>query len=112
MNATMNHELEQRKEVNPLKDLAKAVITRAGLDSLGHITNSSYCGTTEKSKLMATEKRVFDPSIKSCRLWWARSGGETEYVKDLHNDLTYHYNCGRLKNFNTRVVIETLLKKL
>jgi len=29
MNATMNHELEQRKEANPLKDLAKAVITRA-----------------------------------------------------------------------------------
>jgi hypothetical protein len=50
MNPTMNHELEQRKEVNP--------------------------------------------------------------IKDLHNDLTYHYNCGRLKNFNTRVVIETLLKKL
>ena len=62
MNPTMNHELEQRKEVNPLKDLAKAVITRACLDSLGHITNSSYCGTTEKSILMDTAKRFFDPN--------------------------------------------------
>ena len=112
MNKTMNHELEQRKEVNPLKDLAKAVITRACLDSLGHITNSSYCGLTEKSILMDTAKRFFDPNIKSFRLWCDLAGGEPEYIKDLHNDLTYHYNCGRLKNFNTRVVIETLLKKL
>ena len=61
MNPTMNNGMEQKKEVNPLKDLAKAVLTRACLDSLGHITNSSYCGTTEKSILMDTAKRFFDP---------------------------------------------------
>ena len=41
MKPTMNYELEQRKAVNPLKDLAKAVITRACLDSLGCITDSN-----------------------------------------------------------------------
>ncbi len=112
MKPKMNYELEQKKELNPFKELAKAVITRACLDSLGHITNSSYCGLTEKSILMDTAKRFFDPNIKSFRLWCDLAGGEPEYIKDLHNDLTYHYNRGRLKNLNTRVVIETLLKKL
>ena len=112
MNPTMNHELEQRKEVNPLKDLAKAVITRACLDSLGCITDSNYGGNTEKNILVDKAKRFFDPNIKSFRLWCDLAGGEPEYIRDLYNDLTYHYNCGKLKDFNTRVVIETLLKKL
>ena len=63
MKPTMNYELEQRKELNPFKELAKAVITRACLDSLGHITNSSYCGKTEKTILIDKAKRFFDPSI-------------------------------------------------
>jgi|TARA_B100000424_G_scaffold235205_1_gene199436 hypothetical protein len=112
MKPTMNHGIERRKELDPLKELAKAVITRACLDSLGHITNSSYCGKAEKSILIDTAKNFFNPRIKSFRLWCDIAGGEPEYIKDLHSDLTYHYNCGRLKNFNTRVVIETLLKKL
>lgn len=112
MNISMNHGIEQKKEDNPLKDLAKAVLTRACLDSLGHITNSSYCGETEKSILMDTATRFFDPNMQSFRLWCDLAGGEHEYIRDLHNDLTYHYNCGKLKNFNTRTVIETLLKKL
>ena len=29
MKPTMNYELEQKKELNPFKELAKAVITRA-----------------------------------------------------------------------------------
>ena len=37
---------------------------------------------------MDTAKRFFDPSIKSFRLWCDLAGGEPEYVRDLHNDLT------------------------
>ena len=73
---------------------------------------SSRNNKKEKNILVDKAKRFFDPNIKSFRLWCDLAGGEPEYIRDLYNDLTYHYNCGKLKDFNTRVVIETLLKKL
>ena len=37
---------------------------------------------------------------------------DPDYVAELHDDLTYHYNCGKLKNFNIKIIIEKLIEKI
>ena len=94
------------------KDLAKAVLLRAFLDSVGHLGSHDSIGHNEIGVLPEQAKNFINPNRERFKLICELVDAEPEYVVSLHNDLTYNYNCGKLKNLNTKLVIERLLQKL
>ena len=94
------------------KDLAKAVLLRAFLDSVGHLGSHGAIGHNEMGMLSGQAKAFISPTTKRFRLICELADAEPEYISKLHDDLTYHYNCGKLKNLNTKYIIERLLEKL
>ena len=94
------------------KDLAKAVLTRAFQDSIGYFGSHGAIGKSEMKVLQSQAKTFINPNKKQFKLVCELTDAEPEYVAKLHDDLTYHYNCGKLKNLNTKYIIERLLEKL
>ena len=94
------------------KDLAKAVLLRAFLDSVGHLGSHGAIGHNEMGMLQDHAKDFISSTKKRFRLVCELADAEPEYIVKLHDDLTYHYNCGTLKNLNTKYIIERLLAKL
>ena len=94
------------------KDLAKAVLLRAFLDSVGHLGSHGAMGKSEIKVLQDQAKNFINPNKKQFKLVCELTDAEPEYVAKLHDDLTYHYNCGKLKNLNTKYIVERLLQKL
>ena len=95
-----------------MKELAKAVLLRAVLDSVGQLGSHGAIGHNEMGMLKGQAKDFIDPSKKQFKLICELADAEPEYIVKLHDDLTYHYNCGTLKNLNTKYIIERLLQKL
>ena len=94
------------------KKLAKAVLTRAFQDSIGYFGSHGAIGQSEMGMLKGQAKDFISPTTKRFRLICELADAEPEYIVSLHSDLTYHYNCGTLKNLNTKYIIERLLQKL
>ena len=94
------------------KELAKAVLLRAFLDSVGHLGSHGSISKSEIKVLQDQAKTFINPNKKQFKLVCELTDAEPEYVSKLHDDLTYHYNCGKLKNLNTKYIIERLLQKL
>ena len=94
------------------KDLAKAVLLRAFLDSVGQIGSHGAIGHNEVGMLQDQAKDFINPNKRQFKLICELADAEPEYIAKLHDDLTYHYNCGKLKNLNTKYIIERLLQKL
>ena len=94
------------------KDLAKAVLLRAFLDSVGQIGSHGAIGHNEMGMLQDQAKDFINPNKKQFKLVCELADAEPEYITKLHDDLTYYYNCGKLKNLNTKYIIERLLEKL
>ena len=94
------------------KDLAKAVLLRAFLDSVGQIGSHGAIGHNEVGMLQDQAKAFINPNKKQFKLVCELADAEPYYISKLHDDLTYHYNCGKLKNLNTKYIIERLLQKL
>ena len=94
------------------KDLAKAVLLRAFLDSVGHLGSNGSIGKSEMKVLQSQAKNFINPNKKQFKLVCELTDAEPEYVSKLHDDLTYHYNCGKLKNLNIKYIIGRLLEKL
>ena len=94
------------------KDLAKAVLLRAFLDSVGHLGSHGAIGHNEMGMLKGQAKNFIDSSKKQFKLICELADAEPEDVVTLYESLTYHYNCGKLKNLNTKYIIEGLLAKL
>ena len=94
------------------KDLAKAILLRAFLDSVGHLGSHASMGIGEMEILQDQAKNFINSSRERFKLICELADAEPEYISKLHDDLTYHYNCGKLKNLNTKYIIERLLEKL
>ena len=94
------------------KDLAKAVLLRAFLDSVGHLGSHGSIGHNEIGMLKGQAKNFIDSSKKQFKLICELADAEPEYVATLHESLTYNYNCGKLKNLNIKYIIGRLLEKL
>ena len=94
------------------KDLAKAVLLRAFLDSVGHLGSHGAIGHNEMGMLQDQAKAFISSTKKQFKLICELVDAEPEYVSKLHDNLTHHYNCGKLKNLNTKYIIERLLEKL
>ena len=94
------------------KDLAKAILTRAFLDSVGNLGGHGAIGYNDIGILQDQAKNFINPNKKQFKLVCELTDAEPEYVAKLHDNLIYHYNCGKLKNLNTKYIIEKLLEKL
>ena len=94
------------------KELAKAVLLRAFLDSVGHLGSHGAIGHNEMGMLKGQAKDFISSTKKRFKLICELADAEPEYIARLHDDLTYNYNCGKLKNLNIKYIIERLLQKL
>jgi hypothetical protein len=107
-----------RHEDSGLKKLAKAVLTRAFLDSVGHVGSRGSLGSrgsvgnSEVRVLIDQANNFINSSKETFRVWCDMADTEPDYIVDLHNSLTYHYNCGKLKKFSTKYIIDRLFQKL
>ena len=94
------------------KNLAKAVLLRAFLDSVGHLGSHASIGIGEMEILQDQAKNFINSNRERFKLVCELADAEPEYVTGLHNDLTYNYNCGKLKRLGTKFAVERLLEKL
>ena len=94
------------------KDLAKAILLRAFLDSVGHIGSYAAIGHNEAGLLQDQAKNFINSSKERFKLICELADAEPEYIVSLHSNLTYNYNCGKLKNLNIKYIIGRLLEKL
>jgi len=99
-------------EVLPEKRFAKAVLIRAFLDSVGHIGNLGSMSTYEIRVLKSQAYNFISTSKKRFRDICELADANPGYIVNLHSNLTYQYSCGKLKDLNTRYVVERLFQKL
>ena len=94
------------------KDLAKAVIGRAFLDSVGDVGSEGAMGGESAATLKNQAKDFINSSQVMFKMWCDIADTEPNYIVTLHDSLTQHYKCGKLKSFSIKTIVEKLLKKL
>jgi len=98
--------------MSPETKMARAVISRAFQDSLGYLNPQSSCGRGELAQLKTSAHKFINASKEGFRQICDIADADPDYVAELYDDLTYHHNCGKLKNFNIKIIIEKLIEKI
>ena len=98
--------------MSPETKMARAVISRAFQDSLGYLNPQSSCGRGELSQLKTSAHNFINVSKEGFRQICDIAEADPDYVAELYDDLTYHHNCGKLKNFNIKTIIEKLIERI
>ena len=98
--------------MSPETKMARAVISRAFQDSLGYLNPQSSCGRGEISQLRTSAHKFINASRDGFRQICDIAEADPNYVAELYDDLTYHHNCGKLKNFNIKTIIEKLIERI
>ena len=98
--------------MSPETKMARAVISRAFQDSLGYLNPQSSCGRGELSQLKTSAHKFINASRDGFRQICDIAEADPDYVAELYDDLTYHHNCGKLKNFNIKAIIEKLIERI
>ena len=96
----------------PETNLARAVLSRAFLDSMGYLNPQSSHGRGELSQLKNSARKFINANKKTFREWCDIADADPDYVAKLYDDLTYHMNSGKLKNLRIKVVIEKLVDRI
>jgi hypothetical protein len=96
----------------PETNLARAVLSRAFLDSMGYLNPQSSCGRGELKYLKNSARRFINSNKKIFREWCDIADADPDYVAELYDDLTYHMNSGKLKNLRIKVIIEKLVERI
>ena len=96
----------------PENNLARAVLSRAFLDSMGYLNPQSSHGRAELKQLKESARQFISTEKKMFREWCDIAAAEPEYVAKLYDDLTYHHNCGKLKKLNIKTIIEKLVERI
>ena len=96
----------------PETNLARAVLSRAFLDSMGYLNPQSSCGRGELAQLKNSARKFINTNKKIFREWCDIADADPDYVAELYDDLTYHMNSGKLKNLRIKVVIEKLVDRI
>ena len=100
------------KDKPPETNLARAVLSRAFLDSMGYLTPQSSHGRGELAHLKESERKFISAKKEIFREWCDIAVADPDYVAELYDDLTYHMNSGKLKNLRIKVVIEKLVDRI
>ena len=98
--------------MSPETKMARAVISRAFQNSLGYLNPQSSCGRGELSQLRTSAHKFINASRDGFRQICDIAEADPDYVAELYNDLIYHHNCGKLKNFNIKTIIEKLIERI
>ena len=98
--------------MSPETKMARAIISRAFQDSLGYLNPQSSCGRGELSQLRTSAHKFINASKEGFRQICDIADADPDYVAELYDDLTYHHNCGKLKNFNIKTIIEKLIERI
>jgi len=98
--------------MSPETKMARAVISRAFQDSLGYLNPQSSCGRSELAQLKTSAHKFINVSKEGFRQICDIAEADPDYVAELYDDLTYHHNCGKLKNFNIKTIIEKLIERI
>ena len=98
--------------MSPETKMARAIISRAFQDSLGYLNPQSSCGRGELAQLKTSAHKFINASRDGFRQICDIAEAAPDYVAELYDDLTYHHNCGKLKNFNIKTIIEKLIERI
>ena len=98
--------------MSPETKMARAVISRAFQDSLGYLNPQSSCGRGELAQLKTSAHKFINASRDGFRQICDIAEADPNYVAELYDDSTYHHNCGKLKNFNIKTIIEKLIERI
>ena len=104
--------IRSTRDKPPETNLARAVLSRAFLDSMGYLNPQSSCGRGELSQLKNSARKFISAKKKIFREWCDIADADPDYVAELYDDLTYHMNSGKLKNLRIKVVIEKLVDRI
>ena len=96
----------------PETNLARAVLARAFLDSMGYLNPQSSYGSDELKHLKESARKFINADKKIFREWCEIADAEPEYVAKLYDDLTYHVNRGMVGKSRVKVIIEKLVERI
>ena len=96
----------------PETNLARAVLSRAFLDSMGYLNPQNSHGRGELAYLKNSARKFISAKKRIFREWCDIADADPDYVAELYDDLTYHMNNGKLKNLRIKVVIEKLVDRI
>ena len=96
----------------PETNLARAVLSRAFLDSMGYLNPQSSHGRGELAHLKESARKFISAKKEIFREWCDIADADPDYVAELYDDLTYHMNSGKLKNLRIKVIIEKLVDRI
>ena len=96
----------------PETNMARAVLSRAFLDGMGYLSPQGCYGGGELSHLKESARKFFSEKRDAFRNICDLANADPDYVSELYDDLTYYYNCGKLKKLNIKTVIEKLVESI
>ena len=111
-NQVQGDDIRSTRDKPPETNLARAVLSRAFLDSMGYLNPQSSHGRGELSQLKNSARKFISAKKKIFREWCDIADADPDYVAGLYDDLTYHMNSGKLKNLRIKVVIEKLVDRI
>ena len=98
--------------MEPETNMARAVLSRAFLDGMGYLNPQSSCGGGELSQLRQAAHTFINAKREAFVYICDIANADPDHVAELYGDLTYHHNCGKLKNFNIKTIIEKLIERI
>jgi hypothetical protein len=104
--------IRSTRDKPPETNLARAVLSRAFLDSVGYLNPQNSHGRGELAYLKNSARKFISAKKKIFREWCDIADADPDYVAELYDDLTYHMNNGKLKNLRIKVVIEKLVDRI
>ena len=104
--------IRSTRDKPPETNLARAVLSRAFLDSMGYLNPQSSHGRGELEYLKESARKFISAKKEIFREWCDIAEADPDYVAKLYADLTYHHSCGKLKELNIKTVIEKLVNRI
>jgi len=113
---TLNHNVSNINKggflIGAEENLAKAMLERALMDSLGSIGSVNFCSKDQLSVIQSQARDFFNTSKPRFRLMCDIAGTDPDYIVTLHKKLLHHYERGHLKKLSLKLVIVKLINHL
>ena len=105
---SLNKNSKYDREKPPEHQLAVAKIQRMFFDSFNITTSGDYAYTSQR-KLSYKQNALRWIRSKELDFWADMIGADADYLRQLHNDMTYNYKCGKLNLKLLKIGINRLI---
>ena len=113
---TLNHNVGNVNKggflIGAEKNLAKAMLERTLMDSLGSIGSVNFCTKDQLGIMQSQSRDFFSTSKPRFRLMCDIAGIDPDYMVMLHKKLLHHHKRGHLKKLGLKLVIAKLINHL